>query len=105
MRTGSSCQPGSLPPASGPWRSYKEILATLAQRVLDAQRPIRILQALRWEASVEEQFLRGKQRDLPRVTYAPDLGFDPENVRAIAQAFLRGGDGFSGHGFDNSPFS
>lgn len=60
-----------------PWRSYKEILAGLAQRVLDAQRPIRILQALRWEADVEEQFLRSRQRELPKVTYAPDLGFDP----------------------------
>jgi uncharacterized protein (TIGR02421 family) len=65
-------------PVAGPWRSYKEILAGLAQRVLDAQRPIRILQALRWEAEVEEQFLRSKQRELPKVTYAPDLGFDPE---------------------------
>src|SRR5690242_10610012 len=28
------------PPSARPWRSYKEILAALAQRVLDAQRPI-----------------------------------------------------------------
>lgn len=64
------------PPPGAPWRSYKEILASLAQRVLDAQRPIRILQALRWAPEVEEQFLRSKQRDLPRITYADDLGFD-----------------------------
>src|SRR4051812_30766996 len=54
-------------PTAGPWRSYKEILAGLAQRVLEAQRPIRILQALRWESDVEEQFFRSKQRELPRV--------------------------------------
>lgn len=65
-------------PGGGPWRSYKEILAALAQRVLEAQRPIRILQSLRWEAEVEEQFLREQRRELPRVTYASDLGFDPE---------------------------
>src|SRR5438552_2902094 len=65
-------------PTAGPWRSYKEVLAGLAQRVLDAQRPMRILQSLRWEADVEEQFFRGNQRELPRVSYAPDLGFDPE---------------------------
>ena len=65
-------------PHGGPWRSYKEILAGLAQRVLEAQRPIRILQSLRWEAEVEEQFLRDQKRELPRVTYAGDLGFDPE---------------------------
>jgi uncharacterized protein (TIGR02421 family) len=62
----------------GPWRSYKEILAALAQRVLEAQRPIRILQSLRWDAEVEEQFLRDQKRELPRVTYSGDLGFDPE---------------------------
>ena len=52
------------PPVAGPWRSYKEILAGLAQRVLDAQRPIRILQALRWDAEVEDQFLRSNRREL-----------------------------------------
>jgi uncharacterized protein (TIGR02421 family) len=61
-----------------PWRSYKEILAGLGQRVLDAQRPIRILQSLRWEAEVEQDFFRRQKRELPRVSYAPDLGFDPE---------------------------
>jgi uncharacterized protein (TIGR02421 family) len=65
-------------PGGGPWRSYKEILAALAQRVLEAQRPIRILQSLRWESEVEEQFLREQRRELPRVTYSGDLGFDPE---------------------------
>ena len=74
---------------SGPWRSYKEILAKLSQRVLDAQKPLRILQALRWDALVEEQFLRGKQRDLPKVTYASDLGFDPDAKVAEFEEILR----------------
>ncbi|WP_437964975.1 flavohemoglobin expression-modulating QEGLA motif protein [Sorangium sp. So ce260] len=78
-----------LPPVAGPWRSYKEILANLAQRVLDAQRPIRILQALRWEAEVEEQFLRSKQRELPRVTYSDDLGFDPAAKQRELEEILR----------------
>ncbi len=77
------------PPKGGPWRSYKEILAGLAQRVLDAQRPIRVLQSLRWPAEVEEQFLRGKQRDLPKVTYDADLGFDPEAKAREIDAILR----------------
>lgn len=66
------------PPAVGPWRSYKEILAQLAQRLLEAQRPIRILQALRWDPSVEDQFLKAKGKELPKVGYDPDLGFDPD---------------------------
>ncbi|WP_437980616.1 flavohemoglobin expression-modulating QEGLA motif protein [Sorangium sp. So ce117] len=78
-----------LPPVAGPWRSYKEILATLAQRVLDAQRPIRILQALRWEADVEEQFVRSKQRELPQVAYSDDLGFDPEAKQRELEEILR----------------
>jgi uncharacterized protein (TIGR02421 family) len=76
-------------PIAGPWRSYKEILAGLAQRVLDAQRPIRILQALRWEAEVEEQFLRSRQRELPKVTYSDDLGFDPAAKQREIEEILR----------------
>ncbi len=65
------------PPPTGPWRSYKEIVAQLAQRVLDAQKPMRILQALRWEPQVEEQFLKNR-KELPKVSYEADLGFDPD---------------------------
>src|SRR5687767_1002414 len=74
----------SLPPipASGPWRSYKEIVAGIANRIVDAQRPIRVLQAIRWDNSVEEQFRKTRYRELPKVD--PDyydkmeLGFDPK---------------------------
>jgi uncharacterized protein (TIGR02421 family) len=73
----------SIPPlpAAGPWRSYKELVAQIAQRIVDAQRPLRVLQAIRWDNSVEEQFYRARCRELPKVdasTYAAcDLGFDP----------------------------
>jgi uncharacterized protein (TIGR02421 family) len=79
-------------PSAGPWRSYKEILASLGQRVLDAQRPIRILQSLRWEGESEEQLLRTRQRELPKVTYAPDLGFDPEAKIRELDGILRDAD-------------
>jgi uncharacterized protein (TIGR02421 family) len=78
--------------AARPWRSYKEILATLAQRVLDAQRPIRVLQSLRWDGDVEEQFFRGKQRELPKVTYSADLGFDPDAKIRELEGILRDAD-------------
>lgn len=68
-------------PLAGPWRSYKEVVAQLAARIVEAQRPIRVLQALRWDASIEEQFFQKKCRELPQVnaeTYARmDLGFEP----------------------------
>ncbi|HEY4116890.1 MAG TPA: flavohemoglobin expression-modulating QEGLA motif protein [Byssovorax sp.] len=79
-KAGESDAPAAPVPAreQRPWRSYKEILASLAQRVCEAQRPIRILQALRWNADVEEQFFRARARELPKVTYDESLGFDPE---------------------------
>jgi uncharacterized protein (TIGR02421 family) len=82
-------QSSPAPVTSRPWRSYKEILASLSQRVLDAQRPIRILQSLRWESDVEEQFLRSRQRELPKVVYTAELGFDPAAKRAELEDILR----------------
>ncbi|HWL84714.1 MAG TPA: flavohemoglobin expression-modulating QEGLA motif protein [Polyangiaceae bacterium] len=81
------------PPPSGPWRSYKEVVAQLAARIVEAQRPIRVLQAIRWDNGVEEQFFKSKAKELPRVDpayYASvDLGFDPrvkaEEFEAIAR--------------------
>lgn len=64
-----------------PWRSYKEKLAVLAQRLVDAQRPIRVLNSIKWPAEVMTRFLQEHGRELPRVS--PDdyrkipLGFDP----------------------------
>src|SRR5262245_30006192 len=59
----------SIPPlpAAGPWRSYKEIVAGIANRIVDAQRPIRVLQAIRWDNTVEEQFRKSRFRELPKV--------------------------------------
>jgi uncharacterized protein (TIGR02421 family) len=72
----------SIPPmpAAGPWRSYKELVAQLAARVVEAQRPIRVLQAVRWENSVEEEFFKNKFRELPNIPdYSTvELGFDPK---------------------------
>ena len=80
--------PPPLPPAEGPWRSYKEKIAALADRITEAQKPIRILNAIKWEPAVWEGFRKGKYREMPRAdkeTYAGiDLGFDP---RARMQDF------------------
>src|SRR6185295_18743789 len=74
-----------------PWRSYKERLARLAQRLVDAQRPIRILNAVKWDSSVFESFRDSKWRKLPTVgaeyyaTRVP-LGFDPDATIAEMRA-------------------
>ena len=73
------------PPIAGPWRSYKEIVSQLAGRIVDAQRPIRVLNAIRWEDSVEDAFRKSKYKEMPKVDYASiDLGFDPrEKIEAF----------------------
>jgi uncharacterized protein (TIGR02421 family) len=80
-------------PATGPWRSYKEIVAQIATRIVDAQRPIRVLQAVRWDNSIEEQFYKQKARELPKVDaeyYAAlDLGFDPKAKAAEFEEIAR----------------
>jgi uncharacterized protein (TIGR02421 family) len=85
----SGSDPKAAPAISGPiqvaapWRSYKERVASIAERIVDAQRPIRVLQALRWEPGVEEAFKRSKFRELPRVGAEEyqkvDLGFEPKS--------------------------
>jgi uncharacterized protein (TIGR02421 family) len=81
------------PPIAGPWRSYKEVVSTLAARIVEAQRPIRVLNAIRWDNGVEEQFFKSKCKELPKIDasyYTTDsLGFEPrakvEEFEAIAR--------------------
>jgi uncharacterized protein (TIGR02421 family) len=89
-----------------PWRSYKERVARLAQRLVDAQRPIRILNAIKWDPSVFERFRDSKWRKMPTVDadyYARlPLGFDAdatiEEMRGIArQVRVELGDDMVGH--------
>ncbi|HEX9619026.1 MAG TPA: flavohemoglobin expression-modulating QEGLA motif protein [Polyangiaceae bacterium] len=81
-------QPASLRPAPvrRPWRSYKERLSLLARQVVDAQRPIRVLNAIRWPPEIFEQFKASGFREPPRLGAAEyaqiALGFDPKAKRA-----------------------
>lgn len=73
--------PVPAPKEAGPWRSYKEKLAGLAQRVVEAQRPIRVLNALKWPSDTFEKFRAARFRELPEIAdthYAGiSLGFEP----------------------------
>jgi len=53
----------------------REYLRRKSDAVVAAQRPIRILRAINWDASVLERFFRRGERELPRPEYGP-LGFD-----------------------------
>ena len=75
------------------WTSYKEKIKHLSERIVEAQKPIRVLDAVKWQPSVEAEFFSNKVKLLPKVGvdyYAGNsLGFDA-NVKeaelvAIAQ--------------------
>jgi len=70
------------PDRSEPWRSYKERIAALAERIVVAQKPIRILNSIQWPPGVLERFREARHRELPRVGREEyqkiPLGFDAE---------------------------
>lgn len=62
----------------GPWRSYKERISRFSKRIVRAQEPIRILNAVKWPARVWTEFQRSRFRSLPPIEYSrADLGYDP----------------------------
>jgi len=56
--------------------SGREQLRRFSDAIVAAQRPIRILKAVNWDASVHERFFRHEAQELPRPELSP-LGFDP----------------------------
>jgi uncharacterized protein (TIGR02421 family) len=70
----------------------REKLRSLSDRIVQAQRPIRVLRAINWGPQVHDRFFRQGARELPRPEYPP-LGFRPadkvKELRAIKRQ-LRG---------------
>jgi uncharacterized protein (TIGR02421 family) len=62
---------------------YEQVIRELSERIVAAQRPIRILDALKWNSEVEEYFFKNKGKKLPEFNpeyyqkYNP-LSFDPQ---------------------------
>lgn len=72
-------------PASN--RAYRDTVRALSERIVEAQRPIRILDAIKWNGDVRRAFFEDRFHSLPKVDqdYYRDhcpLGFDPEAKRA-----------------------
>ena len=61
---------------------YQKVIRELSERIVVAQKPIRILDALKWDAEIERQFFKSKFKKPPQVdteyylTKNP-LSFDP----------------------------
>jgi uncharacterized protein (TIGR02421 family) len=64
------------------WATYKEKLKQISERIVEAQKPIRLLDAVRWDPKVLEDVRKSKFKELPKVdadTYAAiPLGYEPE---------------------------
>lgn len=67
------------------FQRYQETLRSLSDRIVEAQRPIRILDAIKWDGAVQEAFFRGGFREQPPVDRSyyeqRPLGFDPRSKR------------------------
>src|SRR5579884_637620 len=62
--------------------AYEAMVRSLSDRLVEAQRPIRILDAIQWDDSIERAFFAASCRELPAVTReyykSRPLHFDPE---------------------------
>ena len=72
---------------------YQLVIRSLSDRIVEAQSPIRILDAIKWDDSLREEFFRKRCKSLPDV--GPDyyaqrpLGFDPGVMRQVFQEIER----------------
>lgn len=61
---------------------YHQMIRALSDRIVQAQRPIRILDAIKWDAEIQETFFRQKCKALPAVSESyydkNPLKFDPQ---------------------------
>jgi uncharacterized protein (TIGR02421 family) len=51
-----------------PLTPYQALIRSLSDRVVEAQRPIRLLEAIKWDASIERAFFAAGARELPPVS-------------------------------------
>lgn len=75
------------------WTTYKEKIKSLSMKIVDAQRPIRVLDAIKWDPSIEQQWIKSKYKQMPEIGpeyYAKlELDYDPkqkiEELRALSK--------------------
>lgn len=72
-----------------PWTTYKEKLKKLSERLVEVQKPIRILNAIKLGSGIEAEIMAGKFKKMPQLGpefYAKiPLGFDPKTKIAEIQ--------------------
>lgn len=72
---------------------YQLVIRSLSDRLVDAQAPIRVLDAIKWDDSVREEFFRKRCKSLPAVDVdyyrQRPLGFDPAERLQLFQDIER----------------
>jgi uncharacterized protein (TIGR02421 family) len=72
---------------------YQQTLRSLSERIVEAQKPIRILNSLKWPADIQSQFFEKNCKELPPVTAATyhknPLQFEPNEKREEFYAIER----------------
>src|SRR5262245_23297550 len=73
---------------------YEQVVHELSERIVTAQKPIRILDALKWDDEVEQYFIKSKYKKLPPINndyyqQKNPLSFDPEKKREEFQEIDR----------------
>jgi hypothetical protein len=72
---------------------YQQTIRTLSDRIVVAQTPIRVLDAVKWDDNIRKTFLDGKGKHLPEVDRAyyenRPLGFDSGAVKLEFQNIER----------------
>lgn len=67
------------------WTSYKEKIKQLSDKIVEVQKPIHVLNGVKWDPSLETEFFAKKGKELPKVDQAYyqkiELGFDPVKKR------------------------
>jgi uncharacterized protein (TIGR02421 family) len=70
---------------------YKEKIRVLSEKIVELQKPIRILDAIKWDPSIEADFFAKKAKELPKIDaeyYRKiNLGFDPRKKEEELIAF------------------
>lgn len=86
---------------------YEQTIRELSERIVNAQKPIRILDALKWDSSIQEAFFKNKFKKLPAIDQdyyqaKNPLSFDPKlkiaEFREIERSIRRRLGQYSGVG-------
>lgn len=69
------------------WATYKEKLKALSERLVEVQKPVRLIDAIKWDAKILEDVRKSKFKELPKVdaSYYEKNTFGYEPAAKIAE--------------------